>query len=94
MSEAERAVSVDVNAEEGARLMLPPRDGWLTMKEAAAKCRCSLFWFSRNWRSWGLRPSKVGRLLFDEKEVDAFLRSHRVRQRGRPRNVRGLHAEA
>lgn len=89
-----QAETANLTVGEGASRVLPPQDGWLTMIEAAAKCRCSLHWFSRNWRAWGLRPSKVGRLLFDEKEVEAFLRSHRVRQRGRPRKVRGLHAEA
>lgn len=70
----------------------PPRDGWLTMKQAAAKCRCSLFWFSRNWKEWGLHPSHLGRFLFDEKEIEKLLNDHRISRRGRPRKVRGLGA--
>lgn len=88
--ESEEAASAGLGEEEGARLAL---HGWLTMKEAATKCRCSLFWFSRNWRSWGLRPAKLGRLLFDAKEVEMFLRSRVVRPRGRPAKVRRLYAQ-
>lgn len=93
MAEAEQAVSVGVAPEEGVFGSPPPHDGWLTMTEAATKCRCSLFWFSRNWRSWGLRPAKLGRLLFDAKEVEMFLRSRVVQQRGRPRKMRRLCAQ-
>ena len=70
----------------------PPPSGWLTMAQAAAKCRCSLYWFSRNWRGWGLHPSRLGRLLFDEIELEGLLKSKRLSRRGRPRKVRGLGA--
>lgn len=66
--------------------------GWLTMTQAAARCRCSLTWFSRNWKGWGLHPSRLGRLLFDEKEIDTLLKDKRISRRGRPRKVRGLRA--
>ena len=70
----------------------PPQDGWFTMEQAAVKCRCSLTWFSRNWKAWGLHPSRLGRFLFDEKEIDVLLKEKRITCRGRPRIVRGQHA--
>ena len=73
-----------------APALVPPQDGWLTMKQAAAKCRCSCSWFSRNWKEWGLHPSRLGRFLFDEKEIAALLDDKRITRRGRPRKVRGL----
>lgn len=69
-----------------------PEFGWLTMSQAAARCRCSLTWFSRNWKGWGLHPSRLGRLLFDETEIDTLLKDKRITRRGRPQKVRGLRA--
>jgi len=66
--------------------------GWLTMLQAAAKCRCSLTWFSRNWKGWGLHPSRLGRLLFDEQEIETLLKGKRISRRGRPPKVRGQRA--
>jgi len=69
-----------------------PQDGRLTMSQAAVKCRCSLTWFSRNWKAWGLRPSRLGRFLFDVVEIDTLLTEKRITYRGRPRKVRGPRA--
>lgn len=84
---------VVVNAPELAapveKPVASPPSGWLTMAQAAAKCRCSLYWFSRNWRGWGLHPSRLGRLLFDEIEIENLLKGKRLIRRGRPRKVRG-----
>ena len=69
-----------------------PKDGWLTMSQAAAKLRCSYFHLSRNWRRWGLHPTQFGKIIFAEKELDDFLRRNRVTRRGRPRKQKGADA--
>lgn len=66
-----------------------PASGWLTMAQAAKKCCCSLWWFSRNWKDWGLRPSRMGRLLFDAGEIEKLLQEKRITRRGRPRKIVG-----
>lgn len=84
--------SVEVPASSSRPAASGTPAGWLTMSQAAARCRCSLTWFSRNWKGWGLHPSRLGRLLFDETEIDTLLKDKRISRRGRPRKVRGLRA--
>ncbi len=84
--------SVEVPASSSRPAASGAPAGWLTMAQAAAKCRCSLYWFSRNWRGWGLHPSRLGRLLFDESEIENMLKGKRLVRRGRPSKVRGLRA--
>lgn len=61
------------------------KDGWLTMRQAAAKLRCGYCYFSGKWREWGLHPTKVGQRLFNEKELEELLMRRRISHRGRPR---------
>lgn len=85
------AVPAESPSQEPARASAAPQDGWLTMRQAATKLRCSYYHFSRKWRAWGLHPSVIGK-LFREEELDQLLRRNRVTSRGRPRKQKGTYA--
>ncbi len=58
----------------------------LGLWEAAKLLEHSYFWLSRNYRSLGLKPSKIGgKLLFERGDVRALLKRQKVGRVGRPR---------
>lgn len=85
MSEADQVVPGDVRVTEGVCHALPPREGWLTMKEAAKMMGYSYFWLAHNWKRLRLQPTNFGaRRMFKDKELDEWLTQHRFTYKGRP----------
>lgn len=64
----------------------------LSMRDAALRLRHSYTWLSRNWRRLGLKPRRLGRVLFFRSEdIDAMInRSEPQRTRGRRTKIVGV----
>jgi hypothetical protein len=60
---------------------------YMSLREAARELQHTYHWLSRNWRHLGLRPSRVGRVLFFSRDaIHDLIRRHVVSAgRGRPR---------
>lgn len=69
------------------------QSGWVSLRTASKRLAHSYHWLSRSWRELGLRPRKVGGVLFF-REVDISALIERQRPLGcgpsRPRKVVGI----
>lgn len=67
--------------------------GWISLRDAAKRLAHGYCWLSRSWRKMGLRPRKVGHVLFfREADISALIERQRPLGRGpgRPRKVVGI----
>jgi hypothetical protein len=67
--------------------------GWISLKDAAKRLAHGYCWLSRSWRGMGLRPRKIGHVLFfREADIAALIERQRPLGRGpgRPRKVVGV----
>ena len=73
-----------------------PASPYLSPKEAAKRLGHSYTWLSRNWKSLGLRPSRVGnRLFYRREEIERFIAEHPhpdAKGRRAPRMIRAHYA--
>ena len=64
---------------------------YLVMRNAAKYLRHGYTWISRNWRSMGLHPRRVGRVLFfARKDLDALIDKQRPQGATKRKKVIGI----
>lgn len=81
---------IDSQAEDRCSEMQP---GWVSLRTASKRLAHSYHWMSRHWRELGLRPRKMGCVLFfREEDIAALIERQRPMGRGpgRPRKVVGI----